>query len=69
MTAVVCGSGWKRLADGAVVFDAMGRRVTQAEPGVYFLVEAQTQAQAQAGQKPQASSHKLQAVREAVLVE
>jgi len=41
-----------------LVFDAMGRRVTQAKPGVYFVVE-----------EPQASSCKLQAVRKVILVE
>jgi hypothetical protein len=55
---IVRGTAWRNLADGAVVFDAMGRRVTQAKPGVYFIVE-----------EPPASSHKLQAVRKVVLTE
>jgi hypothetical protein len=56
---VLRAAGWKRLTDGgAVVFDAMGRRVTQAKPGVYFIVE-----------EPQALSHKLQAIRKVVLAE
>jgi hypothetical protein len=55
---IVRGTGWRNLADGAVVFDAMGRRVTQAKPGVYFVVE-----------EPQASSRKPRAVRKVVLTE
>jgi hypothetical protein len=45
-----------------LVFDAMGRAVTQAKPGVCFVMEPQAQAQAQAGHRPQA-------VRKVVLVE
>ena len=58
MPTVVRGAAWKSLTAGAVVFDAMGRRVTQARPGVYFIVE-----------EPQASSHKPQAIRKVVLTE
>jgi hypothetical protein len=36
-------SGVKRLAS-CVVFDAMGRRVVEPKPGVYFVREAQAQA-------------------------
>jgi hypothetical protein len=36
----------------------MGRRVTQAKPGVYFVME-----------KPQASGHKPQATRKVLLIE
>ena len=45
---IVRSAAWKGLADRAVMFDAMGRRVTQAKPGVYFVVE-----------EPQATSRKL----------
>jgi hypothetical protein len=55
---VIGRAEWKSLADGAVVFDAMGRRVTQARPGVYFIVE-----------EPPASSRKPRAVRKVVLTE
>ena len=48
-------SGVKRLAS-CVVYDAMGRRVTGARAGVYFVRE-----------EPQASSHKPQAVRKVVI--
>ena len=48
-------SGVKRLAS-CVVFDAMGRRVTNARAGVYFVLE-----------EPQASSHKPQAVRKVIV--
>jgi hypothetical protein len=34
---VVRGAEWRSLTHGAEVFDAMGRRVTQAKPGVYFV--------------------------------
>ncbi len=44
------------LPNGAVAFDAMGRRVTGVRPGVYFVRE-----------EPQASSHKPQAVRKVVV--
>jgi hypothetical protein len=43
-------SGVKRLAS-CVVFDATGRRVLNPKPGVYFVREAQAQAQAQAVRK------------------
>ena len=43
-------SGIKRLASG-VIFDAMGRRVLNPKSGVYFVREAQAQAQAQAIRK------------------
>jgi len=43
-------SGVKRLAS-CVVFDAMGRRVLDPRPGVFFAREAQAQAQAQAIRK------------------
>jgi len=43
-------SSIKRLAS-SVVFDAMGRRVINPKPGVYFVREAQAQAQAQAIRK------------------
>jgi hypothetical protein len=59
---VVHRAAWRDLSKGATVFDAMGRRVTRAKPGVYFVIEAQAQAQAQAGQKPQA-------IRKVVLVQ
>ncbi len=36
---VVRGAGWKGVTEGAVVFDAMGRRVTHAKAGVYFICE------------------------------
>ncbi len=58
MPTVVRGAAWVGLTNGAVVFDAMGRRVTQARPGVYFIME-----------EPQASSHKPQTVRKVVLTE
>ena len=51
LPTVVRGEAWRHLTDGLVVFDAMGRRVTQAKPGVYFVMEAQAQAQAQAIRK------------------
>ncbi|MBN2464850.1 hypothetical protein JXD38_04415 [candidate division WOR-3 bacterium] len=61
----------------SVLLDAAGRKVMDLKtvvndvralaPGVYFVIEAQ--AQAQAGQEPQASSHKPQAIRKVVLVE
>jgi predicted secreted protein len=41
----------RRLPIGAVVFDAMGRRAANPKPGVYFVREAQAQAQAQAVRK------------------
>ena len=44
------------LPAGAVVFDAMGRRVLSAKSGVYFVRE-----------EPQASSHKPQAMRKVVV--
>jgi YVTN family beta-propeller protein len=44
------------LPVGAVAFDAMGRRVTGAKAGVYFVRE-----------EPQASSHKPQAVCKVVV--
>jgi hypothetical protein len=34
----------RRLPAGAVAFDAMGRRVVDPRPGVYFVREAQAQA-------------------------
>jgi YVTN family beta-propeller protein len=40
-----------RGLESKVVFDAMGRRVMDPKPGVYFVREAQTQAQAQATRK------------------
>jgi hypothetical protein len=43
-------SGVGRLAS-SVIFDAMGRRVLNPRPGVYFVREAQAQAQAQAVRK------------------
>jgi hypothetical protein len=46
----------RSLPDGAVVFDAMGRRVVSAKPGVYFVRE-----------EPQASSHKPQDIRKVVV--
>jgi hypothetical protein len=56
---IIRGAEWKAFTDGsAEVFDAMERRATQAKPGVYFVVE-----------EPQASSHKLQAVRKVILVQ
>jgi hypothetical protein len=58
MPTVVRGAEWRKVTQDALVFDAIGRRVTQARPGVYFIVE-----------EPQASSHKLQAVRKVVLTE
>jgi hypothetical protein len=48
-------SGVKRLAS-CVVFDAMGRRVTNPKPGVYFVRE-----------EPQAASLKPQAVRKVIV--
>jgi hypothetical protein len=48
---IVRGAEWRNLGSGAVVFDAMGRSVTEAKPGVYFVMEAQAQAQAQAVRK------------------
>ena len=44
------------LPADAVAFDAMGRRVLSAKPGVYFVRE-----------EPQASSHKPQAVRKVII--
>jgi hypothetical protein len=41
----------RSLPPGTVAFDAMGRRVLSSEPGVYFLREAQAQAQARAIRK------------------
>lgn len=46
----------RSLPAGAVAFDAMGRRVLDPKPGVYFLRE-----------EPQPSSHKPQAVRKVIL--
>ena len=39
MPTVMRGAEWRNLTARAVVFDATGRRVTQAKPGVYFLRE------------------------------
>jgi hypothetical protein len=36
---VVHCAEWRDLTNGAAVFDAMGRRVTQAKPGVFFVRE------------------------------
>jgi hypothetical protein len=44
------------LPQGAVAFDAMGRRALPARPGIYFVRD-----------EPQASSHKPQAVRKFVV--
>ena len=41
----------RRLPDGEAAFDATGRRVVDPRPGVYFVREAQAQAQAQAVRK------------------
>jgi hypothetical protein len=41
----------RSLPKRAVAFDAMGRRVVNPKPGVYFVREAQAQAQAQAIRK------------------
>jgi hypothetical protein len=41
----------RRLPAGAVVFDPMGRRVLQPKLGIYFVRDAQAQAQAQAIRK------------------
>jgi hypothetical protein len=46
----------RRLPAGAVAFDAMGRRVVDPKPGVYFVRE-----------EPQASSHKPQTMRKVIL--
>jgi hypothetical protein len=46
----------RRLSAGAVAFDAMGRRVVNPKPGVYFVRE-----------EPQAASLKPQAMRKVVL--
>jgi hypothetical protein len=58
LPTVVRGAAWRNVTEGAAVFDAMGRRVTQAKPGVYFIFR-----------EPQASGHKPQAVQKVVLVE
>jgi hypothetical protein len=58
MPTVVRRAAWKSVTSGAVVFDAMGRRVTQARPGVYLIVE-----------EPPASSRKPRAIRKVVLTE
>jgi len=51
-TVMTEASGVERLASG-VVFDAMGRRVLNPRSGVFFVKEAQAQAQATSG-KPSA---------------
>jgi hypothetical protein len=44
LPTVVRAAGWNRLFDdGAEVLDAMGRRVTQAKPGVYFVRRPKTE--------------------------
>jgi hypothetical protein len=55
-TVLSGASGVRQLAS-SVAFDAMGRRVQNAKPGVYFVRE-----------EPQASSPKPQAVRKVLLV-
>jgi hypothetical protein len=49
-TILAGASGVGRLAS-SVLFDAMGRRVVNPKPGVYFLRNPQAQAQAQAVRK------------------
>jgi hypothetical protein len=49
-TVLSGASGVRRLAS-SVLFDAMGRRVVNPKPGVYFVRDAQAQAQAQAVRK------------------
>jgi len=39
----VRGAAWRSLTQCATVFDAMGRRVTQAKPGVYFVRRPMTE--------------------------
>jgi len=55
-TVLSGASGVGRLAS-SVIFDAMGRRVVNPKPGVYFVRE-----------EPQASSYKPQVVRKIVIV-
>ena len=50
-TTILSGASGVRQLASCVAFDAIGRRVHRPEPGIYFVKEAQAQAQAQAVRK------------------